>query len=347
MSLTEYRKDLNDRIKRGSTFVFGNSGKEQAEIIFFEFLYHANESVRIVVDTHEGMCLDLTEEQLTSFKKSLIRTANNMRDGRIDILILNEELNKELIDIVYCINKIKDRTVITYTSARGILSIDEIKNSRRFIVSDSKRYRLEDLTENPQNGGIAEVCLNDRITGLALEKIFDDMTTEIKNKQANTKSDVKMRTVIEVNSKKMTVEFREVPMDYIECTHCGEWVPRESFGLNDEGQRTRTNCEECYMMKIADYEKTGKDFVELKKINLYVISSMKDKISSCGKYKTSCTVKDVIAHLMTLPQDAKIMAVDRDSDSHSYIDPFAVPRTVHSDVYGNTEIVYIIGDGDN
>jgi hypothetical protein len=58
--------------------------------------------------------------------------------------------------------------------------------------------------------------------------------------------------------------IQKVPDDWRECSVSGEWRPLEEFGLNDNGNATRTNCTRTYMMNTDDYKATKEAFEKLK-----------------------------------------------------------------------------------
>lgn len=61
-----------------------------------------------------------------------------------------------------------------------------------------------------------------------------------------------------------SISIQKVPVEWLQCSVSGEWLSRSEFGLNDNGNITRTNCARTYMMKTDDYKATKEAFEKLK-----------------------------------------------------------------------------------
>lgn len=66
-----------------------------------------------------------------------------------------------------------------------------------------------------------------------------------------------------------SISIQKVPVEWLQCSVSGEWLSRSEFGLNDNGNITRTNCTRTYMMKTDDYKATKEAFEKLKSSGEY------------------------------------------------------------------------------
>ena len=97
----------------------------------------------------------------------------------------------------------------------------------------------------------------------------------------------------------------EVPKDYIECSICGKYFPKESYCREGESYLSRTNCSSCYHSKMDDMRNLEEEVKKIKNSTKYK-SVQTNWIKKKQFYGNSISVGEMIEALQKLSPTDRI-----------------------------------------
>jgi hypothetical protein len=114
------------------------------------------------------------------------------------------------------------------------------------------------------------------------------------------------------------------------CTICGLWKPNASYEEN--GQRVRTNCEDCFMLPINEYNamnerfgthRVSGDWVWKNENHLrYTVNQMNDeKRNGITKAAILAQIQALVEQINELPEDTTFHCMDDSDDGPWYNEP--------------------------
>jgi hypothetical protein len=147
-----------------------------------------------------------------------------------------------------------------------------------------------------------------------------------------------MKQVIDIT----TLSVIQVPVEYIECSVCGEFHSPESYRKLDESTQSRTNCEKCYSMPLEEFYTLSASTKVMQKSQQYraIVEKLTFDRNLLGG---SVSVEEMIDALNKLPKGSRVLVTQ---SGYYCEDPIAncfLPT--HYKTVGETNI-YKIGSSD-
>ena len=103
------------------------------------------------------------------------------------------------------------------------------------------------------------------------------------------------------------LEIKEVPDNWLNCTICGKYHPRESYHVNNI--QVRTNCNNCYELNYDDF-----NILAIETANLYKTIEYKTLVKQLNEellfLNNSYTPDELIELLKILPKNARVVITE-------------------------------------